>query len=265
MNTETTPTPETEKEFAPAPAETGVTPPSAPAEVAEMPAVIVEEKKHSPFQIAGAVVVALAILGGAAHFVYTNYYANGGIVAVVNGMEIYRKELDETKAIIRDNAPAYGIDATAPDAERIIETQSLELLITNAILLTAAEEGEFTVTDEAVEGTYQELVARVGGEENLRSQMSAVGLTDEKLRSNIRERELIDQYLEAETDVENITVSDEEVTAFVESLEASNIELPPLEEIRPQIESQLAGQKRQEIVDDLIEKLRVVAEIERRI
>lgn len=232
---------------------------------APAPEIIVEEVRSSKLHLILAVVVSLLILGGAGYYVYQNYYVNGGAVAVVNGKNIYKKEFDESLALVQQNPALYGIDPQATDAPAQIETQALEVLITNALLITAAEDGGFAVTDEDVESTLSELVTQLGSMEELETQMAAVGLTEDKLRRNIRERELVDQYLAAETNIENITVTEEEVVEFVSMLTSQNIELPPLEEVRPQIEAEIKTQKQQELIDGVIARLRGEATIEVRI
>lgn len=262
MNTEQTPATEAVEIQTPAPAEPS---PVTVAPEVEPVIEVAETEKKSVLQIAVAVVIGLLILGSAGYFVYTNYYEKGGVVAVVNGKNIYRTELDESMALIRQNPTVYGIDPASPTAETAVQTQAIDVLITNALLITAAEQGGFTVNDEDVETTYSELIAQLGGEDELQSQIAAVGLTEEKLRSNIRERELVDRYLAENTDFESVTVDQAEIENFVKTLESNNIELPPLEEIRPQLEAELKSQKQQQIVSDLLVKLRGEANIEMRI
>lgn len=229
---------------------------------APAPEVIVEEVRSNKLHLVLAVVVSLLILGGAGYYVYQNYYVNGGAVAVVNGKNIYKKEFDESLALVQQNPALYGIDPQATDAPAQAQKQALEVLITNTLLITAAEKGGFAVTDEDVESTLSELITQLGSMEELETQMAAVGLTEDKLRRNIRERELVDRYLAAETDIENITVTEEEVTEFVSMLTSQNIELPPLEEVRPQIEAEIKTQKQQELITGVIARLRGEAEIE---
>jgi hypothetical protein len=238
------------------------TPAEPSVEVLSTPAAVTEEVKSSKLPLIGAIVASLLILGGAGYYVYENYYVNGGVVAVVNGKNIHKKALDESVALVEQNPALYGIDPKAEDATTQIQTQAMEVLVTNALLITAAEKGGYTVTDEDVENTFGELVTQLGSAEELQKQMATVGLTEDKLRSNIRERELVDQYLAAETDLENITVTDADVEEFVNMLTSQNIEIPPLEEIRPQIEAEIKTQKQQELINGVIVRLREEATIE---
>jgi hypothetical protein len=220
---------------------------------------------YKRYQTAIAAVVAVLILLGAGYYVYTKNYQDGGTVATVNGKVIYKKEFDDSVALMEQSATAQGIDLSQETIRKEIRDQALTVLINNALLITAAEDAGFKASNEDIEAKYAELVTEVGGEEELTQRMTEIGLTPEKLRSNIKERILADQYIESETDISSLTVSDEEVNQFMASLNTGETELPPIEEIRPQIEAQILSQKQQQIVADLIAKLRTEATIETRI
>lgn len=204
-----------------------------------------------------AIIVALILLGGSGLYAYT-MYATGGTVATVNGKKIYQKEFNESVALIQQNATLQGVETTPTD----LNAQALEVLINNALLITAAEGAGFEVTDEDIQKKFDELTTQLGGAEALTAKMLEVGLTEEKLRQNIAERILSDLYIESVTGIEDLSVSDEEVAEFIKTIDVGDAELPPLEEIRPQIESTILTQKQQQIVTDLLTKLRSEATID---
>ena len=137
-----------------------------------------------------------------------------------------------------------------------IRTQALDVLINNTLLLSGAEEAGITATDADVQVKYDELIAQYENAEELSARMAEIGLTEEKLRSNIRERIIADKFIESVTDIETLAISEVEIAAFVSAIESGGQKLPPLEEIRPQIEAELLGKKRQEIIVELITKLK---------
>lgn len=208
-----------------------------------------------------ALIIALGIIGGAGYYAYTAYYSDA-VVAVVNGKKIYQKEYTESINVIKENAAAQGIDMADEAALTEIQKQALEVLVNNALLLTASEKAGFAATKEEIQAKYDELAAQFQNAEELKTRMAEVGLTEEKLRSNIEERILADKYIESKTDIETLSVTDAEVTAFIKSLNAGEGELPPLDQIRPQIEEEIIRQKQQKIVTDLLEELRTDAKIE---
>lgn len=241
------------------PSDVSTVPPATPdTTIAPMPFY----RRH---QTAIAIAIGLLILLGAGYYIYAQNYLNGGTVATVNGKSIYKKEFDDSVTLMEQSATMQGIDLSQESVKQEIRKEALNVLINNALLITAAEGAGFKATDEDIDQKYAELVTEVGGEEVLSARMAEIGLTPEKLRSNIRERILADQYLESETDVESLSVSDEEVNQFLAALNTEGTELPPIEEIRPQIEAQILSQKQQQIVQDLIAKLRAEATIETRI
>ena len=212
-----------------------------------------------------AIAVGIILILGAGYYAYTAFYKGGGVVAVVNGTKIYSTEYEEGVALMQQNATQQGADLSDESIVSQIRSQVLEGLIDNTLILSAAKASGITATDEAIQAKYDELVQELGSQEELTKRMGEIGLTEEKLRSNIKDRILADAYTEAETDIETVTVSDEEVNEFVKKISEGGMELPPLEEIRPQIEAEITAQKKQEIVLSLLEKLRSEADIEKRI
>lgn len=212
-------------------------------------------------KLLAAIGIAIVLLAGAGFYVYT-MNTTGGTVAVVNGKKISQKEFDESVLLIEQNATAQGIDLTEETAKKEVRDQALEVLINNALLITAATDAGFEATDAAIQEKYDELATQLGGAETLAVRMAEVGLTEKKLRANIAERILSDLYIESVTTIEELSVSDEEVKEFIKGINLGDAKLPPLEEIRPQIEQQILSQKRQQIVTDLLTKLRAEGEVE---
>jgi peptidyl-prolyl cis-trans isomerase SurA len=209
-----------------------------------------------------ASVVGAVVIFGAGAFAYVTYYAHGGTVAVVNGTRIYRDEFEQNVTLITQGALAQGEDVTTETVQSQIRTQALDILINNLLITNAARESGITVTDEAVQAKYDEVVAELGSEEELKKRIAEIGLTEEKLRSNIIDRILADEYIQSKMTVKDLAVTEEEVTAFIDGLGTGVGQLPPLEEIRPQIEAQILSQKQQAFVTNIIEELKKKGDVE---
>ena len=181
-------------------------------------------------------------------------------VAVVNDVKITRVDLDESVELMKKCGDARS-RVTDPAITAELRTQALTNLINNELLMGAARRAGMTANEASVQTAYDNLVTQVGGEETLKERMTAVGLTPEVLRGNISDRLMVDQYIEAETDIENLTVSEEELNAYIESITSEGVTLPPLEDIKGQIEATISGQKQEEVANTLIEKPRQEAEI----
>jgi hypothetical protein len=225
----------------------------------ETPSVENKTPFYKNTQLMGAIVAAVIILGGAGYYVYSTQYAKGGVIATVNGEKIYQADLAENIDRMNQGALAQGVDIADPAIKVEIEKQAYQVLIDNALLLGAADKAGIEASKEEITAKYDELVAQIGGEEVLTTQLTESGVTMDELQANIKERVIVDKYLESVTDIESLTVTDEEITQFLAGFPSET--LPPLEEIRPQVEEQILNQKRQEILGTHIKQLNEEAEI----
>ncbi len=204
----------------------------------------------------GGLILALAI----GYFFFIRTAAD--VAAVVNGTKITAAEVAESADMMTKSAELQGMDVSDPVVLEQIRAQALENLINNELLMGAARQSGVTANEASIQSAYDELVTQVGGEEELQTRMATVGLTTDTLMGNITDRLIVDQYIESSTDIETITVTDEEIQTYLNSIVTDGVELPPLEEIKPQIEATLLAEKQQTLVNDLIEKLRSEAKIE---
>lgn len=248
--------------------------------VTESPATAVEE--HAPFIMeevvseessvvksagnkrllvaVGIVLVGALIAGG--YYFFTRNTTDVSPVAVVNNIKIARAQFNDSVAMITQTASLQGADLSDPEVQSSINSQAVNLLIDNSLLIQGAKEAGFEATDEQVQSEYDTLVEQLGGVDALNARMTEVGLTEEKLRQNISEKILVDAYLTDKTDIENVSATDEEITSFYDSLKAQGGEVPPLADVKAQIEAQIIGQKKQTIVADFLATLREGAKIE---
>lgn len=214
-------------------------------------------------QMLFAIVLAIAILAGAGYYVYNVQNTKGVVIAIVDGEKIYLAELERNIRNTESLASQQGVDVADPAIQTEIRAQSLQMLIDNKVLTNAATKAKTEVSDEETKAKYDELVAQVGSEEVLTTQLTEAGLTVEELRKNIYDRVLVDKYIEAVTDIEDITVTDEEITEFLSQFPPE--ELPPLEQIKADVEARIFQQEQQEILTTLITDLKSKAVIEEKI
>lgn len=180
-----------------------------------------------------------------------------GPVARVNGTEISRETYDRAYG---QYAAAFGAETGVTEAQ--LQEQALTDLINSALLKDAALAAGFAPTEEETDAEIAAIVAGTGGQEAFDEQIASAGITPEEVRAQIYEQLAMNAYLQSEANLESVTVTEEEITAFYEEASASNAEMPPLEEIRAQIEAQLTAQKQQELIAALIAELRANANIE---
>lgn len=229
------------------------------------------KKGTSGVTIAIIAVVVLALLS--AGYVYMSN-KNGGeglfggsarereAVARVNGEAITRSEYDENMESLRANLETQGADLTNTELQAQMSEQVINSLIETELLAQAAAKNNFAAEDAEVQSEFDAIATQLGGMEALQNQMASVGLSENELRTNIKEQLAIREYLLATIDSTALTVSEEEITAFYASVDLPEGELPALEEVREQIVAQLQSQKEQAAIAVLLTQLRSEATVE---
>jgi len=113
-------------------------------------------------------------------------------VAMVDGQKIFQTELNQA---LREQ---YGAEV-------------LDTLINNKIIALEAEKEGITVSDNAIQAEYDELVESYGGKEALQEALDANGLTVESVKDNIRMYQLTKDVI-----AKSIDISDEELQHYFE-------------------------------------------------
>lgn len=207
------------------------------------------------------VIIILGSLGAGGYYFYKTRIQGQGPVAVVNGYPITRKDYNDSITLLTKNAGQQGANVNDPTVQATIKQQVLDGLINNALLIGGAKEAGITADKTKVDSEYQAIATQLGGEEQLKTQMQNIGLTPEKLRSNISDRIIVDAFLEANTEIKAATATPSEVSAFYASLKTQSTSTPPLSELQAEIKQQIVNQKQQTIVNDFIKSLKDKAKI----
>lgn len=184
--------------------------------------------------------------------------------ATVNGVKISLADFEKNRTQLTQAAEQQGNDTTNETIVSEIKTQALDLLINTELLRQAAGNAGVVVTPEDIDARYEEIKAGLGSEEELISRMAELGITTESLRKDIEGEILIKTHLTAAIDTTTVTVSEEEIVAGYAQVSggAAGAEVPPLDEVRPQLEAQLRFNKEQELINTYITELRDAASIE---
>lgn len=183
-------------------------------------------------------------------------------VAVVNGETITESELAVASTQLAQAAAQQGADPTDPAVQASIREQALDLIIGTTLLTQTAEAQGVTVADQEVEERLAAIEADAGGAEVLATRMQEFGITMETLEADIRSELIISKLLDTVVTDEDTVITDEEITAAYEGAGGSGVELPPLEEVRTQIETQLQQAKGESVIDEYVGQLRADADIE---
>ena len=191
---------------------------------------------------------------------------NKGTVALVNGVAINQIEFQNSVKNVTEAYVQQGLDIEDPATKDVINSEAVKRLINTELLLQAASKAGYTADDARVEEQVEVLTKEFGGKEALMSRLAELQIDERMLHNDVREQIIVSNYLEKETAVGSITVNDEEVAIFYENLKTQYGEqLPPLEDIRTQVEADIRVQKQQGVLSEILADLRAAAEVEVRI
>lgn len=214
-----------------------------------------------------SVIGLVVIIAGAWYLVSSNNKTpmdTENVVAVVNGEEIMRTELETIKT---QAAQQQGVDFASLDAETQsqVESQILDELIAQVLLRQAVTASGIVATEEDIDAQVATVVSQLGGQEAFGQALVTEGLSEEGFRSQVGADLAVQTYLEQELSLSSVTATNEEIEATYSQAAAQvtqGEEIPPLEEIRLQVEQTVVQQKRQIILAQFIETLKADADIE---
>jgi hypothetical protein len=181
---------------------------------------------------------------------------------LVNGEKIPLSVYEKNKEQFTQAAMQQGLDTTSDEVQSQIREQALEVIVNTELLAQAAVAAGVVVTSEQADARYKEIESLQGGAEQLQARMAELGISEEDLARDIRQEILIQTHLETAVDTTGIEVTEEEIKTLYDSLGGPSVDLPPLTEIRAQIEQELRFGKEQDRIAAYIDSLREKAEIE---
>lgn len=175
--------------------------------------------------------------------------------AVVNGEKISQKEF----ATLVANTEAQYQQELSPEERGLL----LDQMITQMLLLQDARARGNVVTTEEVDAEYDMLLAQFGGtEKEFNDTLRTYGVTTAEVREQIRNQIILQQYAQEIQMEEGIMVTDEEVVSFYTEVASTQEGVPPLDEVRADVEQALVQQKLAEALSQKAEQLRAEAAIE---
>ena len=182
------------------------------------------------------------------------------VVATVNGIELTRSDFERIHQQAVQSARQQGMDLNDPNTEQQVNDQAMDTLVNTELISQAAVAAGGTVTAAEVEARFAEVVDSLGSVEAVTESLEQLGLTEESLRSDIEQELLIQEYLEEVISVDH-SPSEAEVQAYYEQ-QGGAAQLPPLDQVRDQVRQQLIENEEQVTIEELLEELRLEADIE---
>lgn len=183
-------------------------------------------------------------------------------VAEVNGEKITKADLKTSIEQFSQMAAAQGVDITTSEAKEQINTQALDVLVNTELLRQKAADKGITVTNEEVEERIETIKTDIGGEEVLNGRLTELGIDKEKLYQDVNDEILIQRLLDGIFEEKSIATTEEEILKMYNDAGGVDAGLPPLEEVRAQIEENIKTSKEQGVIDELLIELKSGAKIE---
>ncbi|MBO1750507.1 SurA N-terminal domain-containing protein [Actinotalea sp. BY-33] len=189
------------------------------------------------------------------------------VVAQVDGHEISRDEFVEAYQGQFQQLALQAQSTGQPVDQEQLRLEVADTLVGTQLLIQEAEARGFEATDTQVDETLAELaeVNGLGSADEVVEALAAQGLSEDEVRSELRTQVKVDQLVDDA--VGDTTPTDAEVQelydGLVEQQEAAGgeAEVPPLDDVRPQLEEQLTSTARSEAIGALLTELRESAEV----
>lgn len=208
-----------------------------------------------------SLVIAVVVIAGAWYFFSQRSDIVTQPVAVVDGTEITQSELELTQNQV---AAEQSIDtSTLSEEDRVaLRDQALDVLISRTLLFNAVENSGITISDAEVETQLNTIREQFESEEAFNSALSAEGLTEESLASDLRRDLAAQAYFNQELNFDSLTASEAEIEEAYNTAIQGAEDAPPLAEVRGQVEDLVIGQKQQTLIAAHLQELRAEADIE---
>lgn len=149
-----------------------------------------------------------------------------GIKAKVNDKVITQQEYDEHIAIYKKMAEnQYGDgawDMEISEGQTIgnyYETNLLDQLITDLLLVDAAEKEGITITDEELQGELDDFKKYLETDEKYEEFLTNYNMSEEYLKNSLKDEYIINHYLSAK--IENIEPTDQELETLFKDLRSN--------------------------------------------
>lgn len=223
-------------------------------------------KKSKGKKIILIIVILLVIGGIASYFMPGNLNIwkklqisiNPNLVAIVDGEEITKNELESRINLVKENVKSQGIDVSDEKTLKEIEASTLDEMINEKVLFQDAKKKGIVASDSEVEKTYNEIVAQYKNKEDFAKDLTAKNLTEQTLRESIAKQLTLIKYIGQNIDPKNITASEKEISDLYNTVSASqkNMTMPKLEDIKTQLENEVKQGKSRVKILELINKLK---------
>ena len=193
------------------------------------------------------------------------------VVAEVNGKKIKKSEFVPLFETQYQQMQMQAQQSGQPVDEKGLKKQTAENLVSTEVLVQEADKRKIDVTDKDIDKGLKES-AKSGqmSEKDFLKAMKDQGMDEENVRSELKNQLKIeglveDEYGEFEVSGEEIGQAYEQAKSQQEQMAQQGgqgqQEMPPIEDMRPQLKEQVKQQKSQEATQKYAKKLRKQADV----
>lgn len=193
------------------------------------------------------------------------------VVAEVNGEKILKDDFVPLFETQYQQMQMQAQQSGQPVDEKGLKKQTVENLVSTEVLVQEADKRNIDVSDKDIDKGLKES-AKSGqmSEKDFLKAMKDQGMDEENVRSELKNQLKIeglveDEYGEFEVSGEEIGQAYEQAKSQQEQMAQQGgqgqQEMPPIEDMRPQLKEQVKNQKSQEATQKFAEKLRKKADV----
>ncbi len=186
----------------------------------------------------------------------------GEVVAQVNDTEVTAGQLQMR---MEQRRMTYAMQEQ-PITDEELRQEVLDDIIAEILLHQEAVRKGIAVDDDAVEEQLDAMAAQFDDEDQMQEQLAQQGMTEQDLEEQIRiqmkVQGVIDEHVEDHLDEEDLEVSEEEVERLYEEYAEESDDFPDFEEAKPYLREEILHQRKQVVVQELVDELRAEADID---
>lgn len=187
---------------------------------------------------------------------------NEDVVAIVNGEEVMKEELDQSVEQMKQSYIQSGMAPEQLSEEMVNELQqnALDLIINSKILIQAADKEGYEPSEEEVNEQLKQMTEQFQSEEELNKALEMNNLTMDQLKQELAKSIKMDKYLQ--NNIGEVNVSEAEMKDAYNQYSQQQENFPAYEEVKEQIKQEILDRKQQEEVQKLVQQLRDDSEVE---
>lgn len=186
-----------------------------------------------------------------------NLTASTTAVALVNGEEITRAEYDTYSAQLTSSFKAQGVDVASSTVQDFVKQQTLDSLVSLAVVKQEATKENIQVSDTEVEAALAKTKANFSNSSDFAKAIAAEGFIEATLKESFAKSLLFEKYISAHVNLTAVKATAKEVEdSYNQSIAGSQGKnIPTLAEVRSQIEQEVILQKQQALIGEYLKKI----------